>query len=113
MIVVHRVVPAAQQPLANADGNAHTRRVLSADSDDVIVMGSPRGSGRLSRLIPIGEYRSKAYRVRSELLDAWGGLSVNDGYLQRSAVFPSLIDPSKFLAWWNCQRPELFRMNNL
>jgi len=111
-IVVHHVALAAEQPPAIAEANAHTRRILSADSDDVIVIGNPRASGRLSRFIAIGEYRSKAYRVREDLIDAWGGLSVNDGYLQRSAVFPSLLEPEKFLRWWEGKRPELLRLNN-
>lgn len=111
-IVVDRVALAVEQAPANAKANAHTRRILSAESDDVIVIGNPRGSGRLSRFLPIGEYRSRAYRVRKDLIDAWGGLSVNDGYLQRSAVFPSLLEPEKFLGWWARERPKVLRLNN-
>ena len=54
---------------------------------------SPYGSGRFDRCIPIGEWRSGAYRVRQEVLDAWGGLSVKDGFIQRSAVPPSFNRP--------------------
>ncbi len=41
-----------------------------------------------------------------------GGLSVKDGYIQRSAVFPRLLNVSKFMSWWHDQNPELLRLNN-
>ena len=112
LLQVERIVRASDQDKAHADCNAHTRRILTPESDDVIVVGKREGSGRLRRCIPIGAYRNKAYRVREELLEAWGGLSVNDGYVQRSAVFPELLDAAKFMSWWNDQTPELLRLNN-
>jgi Nucleotide modification associated domain 3 len=112
LLQVERIVRASDQDNAHADCNAHTRRILTPESDDVIVVGKREGSGRLRRCIPIGAYRNKAYRVREELLEAWGGLSVNDGYVQRSAVFPELLDAAKFMSWWNDQTPELLRLNN-
>jgi len=91
--------------------NAHTRRLDHAP-DDVIVRADPASSGRLRRCIPIGEWRNRSYRVRHDLLDAWGGLSANDGYIQRSAVPPRIANPDRFLQWFEAQRPELVAANN-
>lgn len=112
LFVVDRVVPASSMPPADAHRNAHTRRILSADADDIIVIARPESSGRLSRCIPIGEYRKGAYRVRSDLLAEWGGLSCADGFIQRSAVFPRLSNASKFWEWWKKQDVDLLRANN-
>jgi hypothetical protein len=65
----------------------------------------------MARAIPIGEYRDRAYRVRRDLLDAWGGLSVSDGYIQRSAVPPLFREPAKFLHWLWRQNPMLVQEN--
>lgn len=112
LFVVDRLVTANSQPLADGHKNAHTRRVLPPDADDIIVVGQPEKSGRLRECIPLGEYRSRAYRVTQPLLAEWGGISANDGYLQRSAVVPSLLDPGRFLAWWQRQNPQLAQTNN-
>ena len=90
----------------------HARRVLPPDADDVIVLGQPGKSGRLREYVPVGEYRSRAYRVTLPLLAEWGGISANDGYLQRSAVFPALLDPHRFLDWWRNQKAQLLQTNN-
>jgi hypothetical protein len=113
LFIVERIVPARGIAAGDRHRNAHTRRVLPPDADDVIVVATYRGSGRLTRCIPIGEYRSRAYRVTQTLLAAWGGVSVRDGYLQRSAVFPLLQDASVFRKWWEAQDVELVRANNL
>jgi len=112
LLQVARIVRASDQDKAHADCNAHTRRILTPESDDVIVVAKREGSGRLRKCVPIGIYRNKAYRVREELLEEWGGLSVKDGYIQRSAVFPRLLNVSKFMSWWHDQNPELLRLNN-
>jgi hypothetical protein len=91
--------------------NAHTRRIMRRE-DDIIVRAMPGGSGRLRRCIPIGEWREGAYRVRTDLLDAWGGLSCRNGFIQRSAVPPMFLDPERFLAWFEAQQPALVAMNN-
>ena len=57
-------------------------------------------------VILIGEMRDKAYRVTPSLLSAWGGLSVNDGYIQRSARPPRFLDAGKFANWFEAQAPE-------
>ena len=98
LLTVERVCPAGEVPAHERHVNAHTRR-WPLPRDDIVVFASPQGSGRLERAIEIGEYRDRAYRVRQDLLDAWGGLSVRDGYIQRSAVPPQFNDPGRFLRW--------------
>lgn len=60
----------------------------------------------------MGEYRDRAYRVRKDVLNEWGGLSVKDGYLQRSARLPRLLDPARFMRWLERQGPSLIQANN-
>jgi hypothetical protein len=91
--------------------NAHTRRVEHRGTD-VIVRADASLSGRLRRCIPIGEWRNRAYRIRQDVLEAWGGLSSRDGYVQRSAVPPRLLDPQRFLFWLHHQKPEFIAENN-
>lgn len=91
--------------------NAHTRCV-QLEPTDVIVRAQPGRSGRLRRCIPIGEYRDGAYRVTRPILEAWGGLSCRNGYLQRSAVLPSFSDAPRFFRWFERQSPELVSANN-
>jgi hypothetical protein len=62
--------------------------------------------------VPVGEFRDRAYRLERDVLDAWGGLSCRDGYLQRSAVPPRILDPARFLVWFERRRPQLVRANN-
>jgi len=69
-------------------------------------------SGRLERCIPIGDYRERAYRVRPTLLTAWGGLSVNNGYLQRSARLPEFSQADRFYDWFLAQKVALLPRNN-
>jgi hypothetical protein len=108
---VREVVRASSVPRARWGENAHTRRVERSPAD-VIVRAEPRGSGRLRRCIPIGEWRDGCYRVRADLLEGWGHLSCRDGYLQRSAVPPSFRDPGRFLAWFASREPRLVTANN-
>lgn len=111
LFVVDEVVPARSVPPDRWYQNAHTRRALPGETD--LVVRAKRGrSGRFDRCIPIGEWRNRAYRVRQEVLDAWGGLSVNDGWIHRNAVPPSLTNPSQFLAWLNSQSVQLLERNN-
>lgn len=94
------------------DINAHSRRVLAPGATDTIVRGRAGSSGRLQRCLPIGEFRDRAYRVRRELLDEWGGLSLRDGYLQRSARLPVFLQPERFMNWLDKQSPVLIQANN-
>jgi hypothetical protein len=91
--------------------NAHTRK-QNISMTDIIVRAKPNLSGRLERCIPIGEYRNRAYRVRNDLLTAWGGLSVKNGYIQRSIVPPSFLKPEQFYSWFKDQNISLLQVNN-
>lgn len=91
--------------------NAHTRK-KNPNPGDVIIFAKPEKSGRLEKCILIGNYRDRAYRVKKELLIEWGGISANDGYLQRSALPPKFKDPDKFLKWLSKQNINLLRRNN-
>lgn len=108
-LTVARSVPATE--LADPSLNVHAQR-QTVPAGDVVVVGTSRGSGRYARCIPIGIFRDGAYRVRRELLDAWGGLSVKNGFLQRSAGFPRLLDPDRFLGWLAAQQVRLVRRND-
>lgn len=80
---------------------AHGRRKHALD--DLVVQADPACSGRFPRAIPIGEFRQNAYRVRRDLLQQWGGLTVRDGYIQRSAQPPRFKAPHRFLQWLQAQ----------
>lgn len=112
LMVVDNLYLAGDLPPPERDFNAHSRRILAPGAQDIVVAGRPDVSGRLRRCLPIGEYRERAYRVRRDLLKEWGGLSVKDGYLQRSARLPRLLDPKRFLQWLDAQSPSLVRANN-
>jgi len=92
--------------------NAHTRN-LNFYKNDIVVWGKPELSGRLKYCIPLGEWRNRAYRVREDLLDEWGGLSVKDGYIQRSANLPRFKQPERFYSWFIEQKPTLLQENNI
>lgn len=92
--------------------------------DFVILRAEPERSGRYSRCLPIGSRRvgrprpespsrrpRPAYRVLPELLESWGGLSVHDGWIERSATPPSFNRPDRFLKWLTRQNVELLHSN--
>jgi hypothetical protein len=110
LFLVDEIASAKDVPEPRWHENAHTRRAVI--KDDVIVRARRHGSGRLRRCLPFGEYRDGAYRVRRELLRAWGGLDVRDGYVQRSARLPAFLDASRFYNWFQAQRPEIVAANN-
>lgn len=111
LFVISDIVLARNLPVSERHRNAHTRRVLPDDADDIIVIGRAGQSGRLERCLPIGQFRAKAYRVLEPLLAEWGGLSAHDGFLQRSAVFPRFLDAERFWKWWQRQEPVLVQAN--
>jgi hypothetical protein len=112
LFVVDRLVNACDVSVDERHINAHTRRVLTPAADDLVVIAKPSVSGRLRRCLPIGAWRARAYRVREDLLTIWGGLSVNDGWLQRSARLPRFLAPERFRSWFAAQEPELLAANN-
>jgi hypothetical protein len=91
---------------------ASARRILAENCSDIVMRGRPGASGRLQRCLPIGEWRSRAYRVRNDLLETWDGLSVRDGFLQRSARLPEFLQPTRFFHWFESQSPILLQVNN-
>jgi hypothetical protein len=111
LFVIEEVVRAINVPTDRRHENAHTRwKTVSAN--DIIVRGKQGSSGRFNRCIPIGEWRDNAYRVRRDIEDAWGGLTVKNGYIQRSAVPPEFVSASRLYDWFQKQNVILFKRNN-
>lgn len=108
--VIQDIQPAKSVRKKLWKANAHTRRI--PHSGDIVVFAKPRVSGRLSRCIPIGEYRKRAYRVKRNVLKAWGGLDVKDGYLQRSGHLPEFMDIDRFCRWFANREVRLVNRNN-
>ena len=108
--ILDEVVQASSIPKARWKENAHTRRLITGT--DIVVRAQSGYSGRLSRCIPVGVFRDRAYRVKKNLVDNWGGLSVKNGYIQRSGRIPSFLDPETFCQWFRNQKIELVRRNN-
>ena len=111
LYVVDEVVSVANVPAGRWYENAHVRRARRGDTD-IVVRARPGVSGRFDRCVPIGEWRAGAYRVRPDVLAAWGGLSVKDGYIQRSAVPPIFRRPERFLGWLDKQDVTVVARNN-
>jgi hypothetical protein len=111
LYVVQEVVPATSIPAERRAENAHTRR--KSYDGDVVVRALPARSGRFERCVPFAEYRKGAYRVRPEILDAWGGLSVRNGYIQRSGRLPGFHCAELALAWIAKESGRLIANNNL
>jgi hypothetical protein len=111
LFVVEEVVRAVCVPPDRRHENAHTRWKAISD-DDIVVRGKRGESGRLDHGIPIGEWRDRAYRVRRDIEAAWGGLTVRNGYIQRSAVPPEFLDGARFYDWFRRQDVKLLERNN-
>ena len=107
MFVIDEIVQAVSLPISARDTNAHCRRILAANAEDSVVRARASVSGRLERCIPIGEWRDKAYRVRPDLIDVWGGLSVKNGYLQRSARIPQISETRLLSTLVRCKTTNL------
>ena len=112
LYVIDRIVSAMHISKECWDENAHTRRILPADANDIVLHAQPRVSGRLVTCLPIGEYRDRAYRVTLPLVEAWGGLTVRGAYLQRSARLPEILDANAFYEWFKDQRAQLVAQND-
>jgi hypothetical protein len=111
LYVVEEVVRASDVTQDHWFENAHVRK-KEPGATDIVVRAKPRVSGRFDRCIPIGEWRAGAYRVRKDIIDLWGGLSVKDGFIQRSAVPPAFHKPERFLAWLDKHKIQLLARNN-
>jgi hypothetical protein len=90
--------------------DAHARR-RDVGQDNVVVHGLRGRSGRFDRLVPIGEFRNGAHRVDRPLLREWGGLTVEDGFVQRSAHRPAFCQPARFRRWLRRRRITFRRSN--
>jgi hypothetical protein len=112
LLVVDSITPSSEVASALRHENAHTRRVTTFPGKDIVVRSKPGLSGRCTRAIPVGYYADRAYRVLPSLLKDWRGLSVKDGYLQRSARLPEFLDADRFYAWFLAQNVELVARNN-
>ena len=110
LYVIKEIILAKSVPKSRWSENAHTRRVPG--DRDIVVRAKPGVSGRLRRCIPIGELRDRVYRVRNDLLHAWGGLDIKDGYIHRSVRLPAFLNAKKFYRWFLAQKPELMERNN-
>lgn len=109
--IVKEVVPVGSVLAERWYENAHVRKA-GHSQHDIIVRAKASVSGRFDQCIPIGEWRDRAYRVRQDILNAWGGLSVNGGFIQRSVVPPTFSEPRQFLNWLQKQRVRLVQRNN-
>jgi len=110
--VIDRIISAPNVSPKDWHRNEHTRPNGCFDETQVVVFARPNKSGRLVAHIPIGSYRHGAYRITRTLLNEWGGLDVNDGYIQRSAFLPGFLNADRFLNWFYKQKPTLIACDN-
>ena len=111
LFVIEKVVRAIDVSAERMPENAHTRwRTIS--ENDVVVRGRRGLSGRFDRCISVGEWRDRAYRVRRDVEDAWGGLAIKNGYIQRSVAPPAFRNGSRFYDWFQRQGVMLLNRNN-
>jgi hypothetical protein len=110
-MVIDEIVNVVDVEADRRHENAHTRKSRLAP-DDIVVRARRSESGLFSRYISIGEFRERAYRVKRDVLAAWGDLSVKNGYIQRSARPPHFLDPARFRAWLKRQSAALIPSNN-
>ncbi len=111
LLVVEEIVDAASVSVERYDENTHTRRD-PLHPTDIIVRGRPGESGRLERCLPFCEYHDRAYRVRSPLLEQWGGISSRNGFVVRAPWGISVNDPQRFLDWLHSHDRSLVNRNN-
>jgi hypothetical protein len=111
LFVVEEVVRAIDISVERRRENTHTRWTTISEND-VVVRGKSGVSGRFDRCVVVGEWRDKAYRVCRRIEDAWGGLTVKNGYIQRSVVPPVFRDADRFYDWFQRQGTMLLKRNN-
>ena len=110
LYVIQSIDRVEDVPENKFDTNAHTR-YLENTSSDIIVRAKSNLSGRFEKYIPIGEFRNRSYRVKEDILEEWGGLSVKDGWIQRSVAPPLFLEPEKFMSWLKQRSPSLVASN--
>lgn len=107
---VRRVRRASDVPRAHWHMNAHTRKGVGRESDDVVVFAWKEHSGRFLYHIPIGFYSRGAWRIRPKLLREWGGVDIRGGFIQRSNKPPRFKKPDSFLRWFRKQKPKFVKL---
>lgn len=110
IMFVKEVLKISQMQATSYHMNAHTR-VVDMNREDWVVFANPSSSGRFNKVIPVGEFRNKSYRVKESILDMWGGIGVKDGFIQRSVNPPWFNEPDRFLKWLDSQNVELINNN--
>lgn len=110
IMVVDKIQKVADISFEEYQKNAHTR-VNEMNVEHLVVFAKPSQSGRFRRALPIGSYRNGSYRVTEEVLEAWGGIDVKDGFIQRSVCPPLFSNPSRFFRWLDNQSVELVQNN--
>ena len=110
IMVVDKVIRVADVPDTELHKNAHTR-VNNINKDHWVVFANPSLSGRFTSAIPIGEFRDRSYRVKKEILDEWGDISVKNGFIQRSVRPPWFNKPDQFLKWLEMKQVKLINSN--
>jgi hypothetical protein len=75
---IRKIIDARDVPEEERYKNAHTRCKEYLSTNDVLVLANPSKSGRLRKFISIGEYRDGAYRVKNDILQAWGRLRIRN-----------------------------------
>lgn len=112
LFIVDKIVPIDENPEAGFHENAHTRRMMRANADDVVVLAKAGRSGRTAVCVLMREYRARASRNTESLLAASERLSTNDGGLRRNAMFPSFMNPTACQDWWSAHKVELVGRTN-
>jgi hypothetical protein len=107
---VEKILPSNKIPEEKLVENAHTRKI-SVYVGDVVVFGNPNTSGRFRNCIPIGEYRNGAYRVKKSVLEEWGELGINDGFIQRNRNPPFFLNPNQLKLWLKKKNPKIIQNN--
>lgn len=110
LMVVEKVVKVAALSKEELSRNAHSR-VAEVNQEHLVVIAQPEQSGRFEKAIPIGEYRNGAYRVAEAVSAEWGGLTVRDGFIQRSVCPPWFTNASKFAEWMRAKQVALIHNN--
>ncbi|MER0170546.1 MAG: hypothetical protein DU489_08075 [Nitrosomonas sp.] len=110
IMVVDKILKVRDMPENEYHKNAHTR-IMNRNGEHLVVFAKPSLSGRFDRAIPIGEFRNRSYRVKKEMLEAWGNIGVKDGFIQRSVCPPWFEKPVQFLKWLESQQVKLFNNN--
>jgi Nucleotide modification associated domain 3 len=110
LFFVDEIVLAARMPSAALKSNAHSRRILPDDAQDIVVRASPKASGRLQRCIPLAS--GVTARTVSDVTYWRHGGPVRQRRLFATTRLPEIRKPESFLHWLHSQAPVLLQANN-